>query len=100
MPATITTRVEDKLAKQIDQVAKAEAMDRSTVIRRLLSKSVKEWILVQALKDYKDGKITLWQASRKAEISLWEIIDEVKKRDIHIPYTIEDLKEDIGALNG
>ncbi|MBI4176207.1 MAG: UPF0175 family protein [Candidatus Aenigmarchaeota archaeon] len=97
MPVTITTRVEDKLAKKIDMVVRAEAMDRSTVVRRLLSRSVQEWFIDRALKDYEEGRITLWEASRRAGISLWEMVEEVKKRDIHVPYTIEDLKEDIGA---
>ena len=36
MPITITTRVNDSLAKLIDKIAKKEGMDRSTVLRRFL----------------------------------------------------------------
>ncbi len=98
MPVTITTRVEDAIVRDIDKVARLEAMDRSTVIRRFLVHSVHEWRIEQALKEYEQGKITLWQAARRCGISLWEMIEEVKKRTVHVPYTIEALKEDIEAL--
>jgi predicted HTH domain antitoxin len=98
MPVTLTTRVEDELAKVIDTVSKEEGMDRSTVIRRFLMKAVKEWLIEKSLREYEDGKITLWQAARKCGLSLWEMIDEVKKRKIHVPYTIEEFKEDSKGL--
>jgi len=37
MPVTITTRVDDELVKLIDQIAKKEGMDRSTILRRIVS---------------------------------------------------------------
>ncbi|WP_290902258.1 UPF0175 family protein [Ferroglobus sp.] len=94
MPVTLTTRVDDKLAKLIDEIAKQEGMDRSTIMRRFLSKAVKEWLIEKNLKDYEEGKITLWQAAENCGISLWEIINEAKKRGTIVPYTLEDLKED------
>lgn len=99
MPVTISTRVEDKLARLIAQIAKKEGMDRSTVLRRFLLKATKEWLIEKTLKDYEDTKITLWQAAKKCDMSLWEIIEEVKRRSIHIPYTIEDLRKDTEGLN-
>ncbi len=99
MPVTITTRVEEPLAKDIDEIAKKELTDRSTVIRRLLAKGTKEWQIEMAMRDYEDGKITLWQAAKRCGMSLWEMIEEVKKRRVHVPYTLDDLKEDVEALS-
>ncbi len=98
MPVTLTTRVDDRLAKLIDEIAKQEGMDRSTVIRRFLTKAVKDWLIEKSLKDYEEGKITLWQAAEKCGLSLWEMINEVKKRGTHVPYTLEDLREDLEDL--
>ena len=98
MPVTVTTRVEDELAKIIDEVAKREGMDRSTVIRRFLLRAVKEWVVERALEDYELGKLTLWQAAAQCGLSLWEMISEIKKKEIHVPYTIEDLREDLKGL--
>ncbi len=98
MPVTVTTRVEEELARIIDSIAKREGMDRSTVIRRFLLKAVKDWLIDRSLDEYEEGKLTLWQAAEKCGLSLWEMVDEVKKRDIHVPYTLEDLKEDLKAF--
>lgn len=98
MPVTITTRVEEKLAETIDQIAKRESMDRSTVIRRFLDKAVKDWLIERNLEEYEGGKLTLWQAAKICDLSLWEMVDEVRKREIRIPYTLEDLKEDLSGL--
>ena len=80
MPKTLTTRVGDKLAELIDRIAREEGMDRSTVIRRFLISSTTEWQIEKFLRKFEDGKITLWQAAEGCELSLWEMITEVKKK--------------------
>ena len=98
MPVTYTTRLEEDLAKAIDEVSKEEGMDRSTVIRRFLMKAVKEWLIDRSLEDYEKGKVTLWQAAERCGLSLWEIIVEAKKREIHVPYTLDEFREDLKGL--
>ena len=73
-------------------------MDRSTVIRRFLLKAVKDWLIEKSLEEYEGGKLTLWQAAEKCGLSLWEMIDEARKRSVHVPYTLEELKEDLKAF--
>jgi predicted transcriptional regulator len=98
MPTTVTTRVEDDLVQVIDQIAQREGMDRSTVIRRFLNKAVRDWRIDTSLRDYESGKLTLWQAATRCGLTLWEAISEVKKREIHVPYTLEELREDLKDL--
>ena len=98
MPVTFTTRIEEDLARVIDEVSKQEGMDRSTVIRRFLIKAVKEWLIERSLEDYELGKVTLWQAAERCGLSLWEMIIEARKREIHVPYTLEEFKEDLKGL--
>jgi predicted HTH domain antitoxin len=98
MPVTFTTRIEEDLARVIDEVSKKEGLDRSTVIRRFLMKSVKEWLIERSLEDYEQGKVTLWQAAERCGISLWEMVVEAKKREIHVPYSLEEFREDLKGL--
>ena len=98
MPVTVTTRVEDGLVETIDQIAKKEGMDRSTVIRRFLSSAVRNWLIEKSLEEYEEGKLTLWQAAKKCGLSLWEMAEEVKRRAVHVPYRLDDLKEDLKGL--
>ncbi len=98
MPTTITTRVEDYLVQEIDEVASEEAIDRSSVIRKFLLLSIQEWKIDKSLEKYEKGRITLWKAARDCGISLWEMVEEVKKRGIQVPYRMEDFQEDLKAL--
>ena len=98
MPVTYTTRIEEDLAKVIDEVSKEEGMDRSTVIRRFLMKAVKEWLIEKSLEDYEQGKVTLWQAAERCGLSLWEIVIEARKSELHVPYTLEEFREDLKGL--
>lgn len=98
MPKTITSRVDDKLVKLIDKIAQEEGMDRSTVIRRFLISSTKEWLIEKNLKKYEEGKITLWQAAEYCELTIWEMIAEVKKRGVKVPYDSKEFQEDLKGL--
>jgi len=55
----VTTRVEDELADTIGEIARIEGMDRSTVVRRSLSKSVKNWLIETSLDQYEQDQVTL-----------------------------------------
>lgn len=98
MPVTFTTRIEEELAEAIDSIAAQEGMDRSTVIRRFLRKAAKEWRIEESLQDYEGGKITLWQAAARCHISVWEMVEEARRREIHVPYTLQELREDLEGL--
>ena len=95
--AIITTRVPEELAKEVEKIAQAEALDKSTTIKRLLIKAVEAWKMDHALKLYQEGKISIGKAAETAGVSLWEIIDNILKRKIPLQITREDLEEDLKA---
>ena len=95
--AIITTRVPEELAKEVERIAQAEALDKSTTIKRLLIKAVEAWQMDHALKLYQEGKISIGKAAETAGVSLWEIIDNILKRKIPLQITREDLEEDLKA---
>ena len=98
MPVKVTTRLEDELAETIDHIAKQEGTDRPTVIRRLLQQAVKDWLIQENLDKYQEGRQTLWQAAERSGLTLWEMVDEARKRRVQVPYTINELKEDLKDL--
>lgn len=98
MGKTVTTRVDEELSERIDEIAKKEGLDKSTVIRKFLADSTKNWLIEKALEDYEAGRITLWQAADRCGLSLWEMIQEAMEREVHVPYTIEELEKDLRAL--
>jgi len=95
MPITITTRIDDKLVELIDTIAREEGMDRSTVLRRFLTRSASEWLISHSLKEYESGKMSLWKAASRCGLSLWEMIEEARKRNIYTSYSMKDLNKDM-----
>jgi len=100
MAKTVTTRLEDKYVRRIDELAAQRGVDRSALLRSFLLHALQENTIEDALKAYKDGRITLWQAAERCNMSLWEIIQEIKHRHIYSSYDMKELEKDLAALNG
>jgi predicted HTH domain antitoxin len=98
VPVTITTRVDDKLAELIDSIAREEGMDRSTVLRRFLINSASDWLISHSLEEYESGKMSLWKAASRCGISLWEMIEEARKRGVYTSYSMKDLEKDMEGI--
>ncbi|MEK6907195.1 MAG: UPF0175 family protein [Nanoarchaeota archaeon] len=99
MASTISVRLESNILKDLDKVENKWQTDRSEVIRRLLINAVKNWKIKDALERLKERKITISEAAKDAEVSLWEMIDLAKHENIDwIEYNKEDLKRDLKLL--
>lgn len=48
-----------------------------------------------ALEQYLNDKISLGKAAEIADISIWEMLDELKKRKITLNYRIEEAEKEI-----
>lgn len=44
---------------------------------------------------YSGRKITLQKAASMLSVDIWEMIEKIKKADIHIDYTVAELEEDL-----
>ncbi len=63
-------------------------------MRIVIEKGMKEMSIELAIKKLKNGELSLWRVAELAGLSLWEFIEELRKRRIVI-YSEEDLKEDL-----
>ena len=93
-----TFRLPTEVDKEIEKLAEVEGKDKSKIMRELLILGINEKKIEEALHLYKDGKVTLWKASRLADISLWKMLEIVKERKIPAQYGEKELKEDLKAL--
>ena len=92
----ISARLSKERMKLVEEIARKERIDRSTVLDRALEEYAREWRLRRAVEAYGDGSITL---SRAAEISIWEMIDVPGKKKVQLQYDVEDLEEDLKAAS-
>jgi len=93
----IAARFPKSSVQKLEEIAKEEHVDKSSLIARALQQFIKDWNLERALALYKEGKVTLWKAATIADMSLWEIMDIVKQKKIPMQYTFKDFKEDFEA---
>jgi predicted HTH domain antitoxin len=98
MATTVTTRLEARYVERIDELAVRKGVDRSAVLRSFLLSALKEHNIDEALERYQEGKITLWEAARACDLSLWEMVQEVQERHVHCSYEVKELEKDLKGL--
>jgi len=96
----LSVRIPREVKEELEELAKLEKRDKAEIIREILAEGVRERRIEAALKLYREGRATLWRAAELAGLSLWEIIEELKKRRIELQYGYRELKEDLRAALG
>lgn len=96
MGSTLTTRISDELADEIERISEEEKLDKSAVARRLLERAVSERRRERAFERYGRGEISLETLARSADLSVRTVIAKLRERDVHFQYTKESLREDVG----
>ena len=94
----VGTRLPLELVRELELIENIEQSDRSTTVRRLLSKAIQQWKLEHYARLYGDGKLTLARAARDAGVSLWEMMDYARVRKVPAQYDLEDLNRDLGTI--
>jgi len=98
MAETVTTRVAKETLEEIDKYSKDRHMDRATMLRNLIEQGLENEKREKILLQYKNRKISLQRAAELLKIDLTEMLELVKKEDLHIDYTEEELREDLKGL--
>lgn len=88
----------DDLKEEIDKLKELYKEEQSSYIRKLLWKSVAQEKLNYAINQYLEEKISLGKASEIAGISIWEMLDELYKRNITLKYKISEAELEIEKI--
>lgn len=92
MSKTISTRLDDEDAEKLEKIAKKENIDRSALVRKFILQKIKEYDVKQMVELYQKGIVSLQEAASQAKVSLYEIMEYIKRENIHPP---DQLKEEI-----
>ncbi|MEK6949119.1 MAG: DUF6290 family protein [Nanoarchaeota archaeon] len=98
MAETVTTRVPKETLEEIDKYSKEKHMDRATMLRNLIEQGLEDEKKEKILQQYKNRKISLQKATELLKIDLTEMLELVKREDLHLDYTEEELREDLKGL--
>jgi len=88
----------EDLKKEIDKLREFNKEDQSTFIRKLLWKSIAQEKLEYAINEYLNDKISIGKASEIAGISIWEMLDELNRRNVTLNYKISEAELEIERL--
>ena len=92
----MNARVPVVIMGQVENIAREEQTDKSSVVRKLLNRAIKDWRLEKAVKMYLEKKITLEKSAEMAEAPVREIINYFKEKELEIGnLSAEDLEDDI-----
>jgi predicted HTH domain antitoxin len=94
----VGTRLPNTVVQDLETIEQVEQADRSTTVRKLLSRAIQDWKLDHYSRLYGSGKLTLARAARKAQVSLWEMMDYVKTKKITAQYDLEDFQRDLKTV--
>ena len=98
MTATISTRIEEKILLEIDELSKEKHMDRASLLRNLIVEGLSIEKKKKVLSMYKTRKISLAKAADMLDVDLWRMIDMLKEEGMYIDYSEDELREDLKGL--
>lgn len=95
----INLRLDNEIVQNLEKIADAEALRRTDLIRKYLIEGVRRWKLENAIQRYQRGQNTLERAALDAGISLYEIMEQLRSRNMPLDQTKpEEIRESIEAL--
>ena len=100
MSVTVSTRLEEKEALQLEALALREGLDRASVMKQLLRRGMREALWEEAVREYRERKVTLSRAAEMAGVPLWDFLAGMSKADLEVHYGVDDLEDDLEVLSG
>ncbi|MGA9351669.1 MAG: UPF0175 family protein [Anaerolineae bacterium] len=94
----LNIRIPESLIEELERIAAEEQADRTSVARKLLTEGIHRWRLEHALRLYQQGQITKERAAEIAGVSIYDILDELRRRGTVARYSLEELHEDLALL--
>ena len=98
MAETISVRLEDKTVRELEKLKEQYKTAMSEILRLTLEIGIKQLKTQKALQLLTEGKISTGKAAELAGISIYEILELVKEREISYGYTLEELKKDLARF--
>lgn len=93
MPS-ISARLSEEEAEELERVCELLGADRGTVVRKALSEGLRDLRVQRAVERYRMGEASVTQAARIAGVSLGEWLEVARDRDLVTQLTPADLERD------
>ncbi len=90
MAKPTTFRIPDDLLREIEKNIRDSRLDRSVYLREVLQKGVRADKQDRWLRKYIAGEVALMDVCRELNWTPWELLDQLKARDLYLNVSLED----------
>jgi predicted HTH domain antitoxin len=95
MAQTVSVRLPAESLREVDRLAERCKTDRSEALRRLIERGLSEAGIDDAIDRLRKGKISGGRAAEMAGVTLYEMLDLVRRHHVPSGYGPEDLERDL-----
>jgi predicted HTH domain antitoxin len=88
-------KIEGNIYKKAEKASHAQGMKVNDYLKQALRQGLDSLTEKNVLDQYRAGKISLQRAAELLSSDLWEMIEKIKKAEIPLDYSMEELAEDI-----
>lgn len=98
MSDAIGVRLDKETIEKIEKLSEENVSDRSTTIRQLVQIGYKDVMTKKAMEKYIRGDITISEAARLAEMTIWEMERALVEHGYKSEYSIDDLRRELKII--
>ena len=92
---TIGVRIPEEMLKDLEESAREENMDKSTVIRHFIIEGLREYKRERAARLYKERRVSINGAAELAGLTIREMVDYLIRKGYKSCYSYEDLEKEM-----
>lgn len=95
MSERISFVIPKQLKKSLRELQQLTGEDQSTLLGKLVDKGLNETKMDIAIDQYVKEKTSLERSSNIAGVSLWSFLDELRRRNVALKYSLADAQAEI-----
>lgn len=88
-------KLKKDIYRKAEKLSKTHGIKVDTLISQALSQGLDVVVEKAVFELYRDRKITLQKAAEMLATDIWDVLERLKKTDIHLDYTRDELIEDL-----
>ena len=95
---TVSTRLDEKTVKGIEEVATEMNLDRGGLIRKYILEGFQRSMMKKHLNLVKSGELSMGQAAENAGVTIYQLLEFAREMDMAIGADASTLDYEIGVL--
>lgn len=96
---SLGVRLDKKIVSELNRIADEEHVDRTTVIRKLISGALENYKKANVLRKYEQSKISISKAAVDSDLTVGEIEEYMVREGYRSKYSVKDLKRELELLD-